>query len=146
MVSFYTGLLTGLKKDIKDKEKFKQYGKTIADFMRFPYGSALPVDLLPKEGTTNEKYLEYVGVHISILDFIYERKPKIRTEIIDDDIALYTISNIELFDKSEDFDVHYYIASGVVEKIVSRFFPRVSCNVDNIDIKKRIVQITLKLN
>jgi len=145
ILSFYIGLLKGLKKDITDKDKYKNYGRIIAEFMRFPYGSAISDNFSPKEGTTNEKYLKYIGDHISVLDFIHEKKPKIASEI-KDNLAMYTISDIELFDKSEDFDIHYYIASGVVEKIVSRFFPRANCNVDDIDIKNRIVKLSLKLN
>jgi predicted transcriptional regulator len=145
MLSFYTGLLTGLKEDITNKENYKKYGKTIADFMRFPYGSAISDEFLPKEGSTIDKYLKYLGAHISILDFIYEKKPKIKIELMEDNV-LYTISDIELFDKSKDFDVHYYIASGVIEKIVSRRFPKGSCNVEEIDVEKRYVKISLKLN
>jgi predicted transcriptional regulator len=145
MLSYYTGLLKGLKEDITNKENYKKYGKTIADFMRFPYGSAISDEVLPKEGSTNEKYLKYLGTHISILDFIYEQQPKIKTELMEDK-ALYTISDIELFDKSEDFDVHYYIASGVLEKIISRRFPKASCNVEEINVEKRFVKISLKLN
>ena len=80
-----------------------------------------------------DRALNYLGMYSSF-------------EEIKDNLAMYTISDIELFDKSEDFDIHYYIASGVVEKIVSRFFPRANCNVDDIDIKNRIVKLSLKLN
>ena len=144
-LSFYMGLLKGLKEDIIDKEKFKKYGKSIAEFMRFPYGSTISDIVVPKDSSTSKKYLEYVRDNISILDFIYEGKPKITTELMGEE-ALYTISDIELFDKSEHFDVHYYIASGVLEKIVSRQFPNASCNVEEINVKKRLVKISLKLN
>lgn len=144
MLSFYTGLLKGIKEDIKDKEQYKKYGTIIAEFMKFPYGSAVSTDVLPKEGSTNEEYLTYIGEQFSIFDFIYEQKPKISTEISSKK-ALYTISDIELFDKSKDLDVHYYIASGVIEKIVSRFFKKAYANVEEIDIKKRIVRISLDL-
>ncbi len=145
MLSFYSGLLKGLKEDITDKEQFKRYGKTIAEFMKYPYGSAIADNILPSKGGTIKKYYMYIADNLSLLDFIYEQKPKITTEVKEDK-ALYTISDIELFDKSEHFDVHYYIASGVVEKIASRFFPKAFCNVEEIDVKKRIVKISLKLN
>jgi len=145
MLSFYTGLLKGLKEDIFDKEQFKKYGKIIADFMRFPYGSAVSEMVLPKKGSTNEKYLMYIGDHLSVFDFIYEQKPKITTEVIGAE-AIYTITDIELFDKSEDFDVHYHIASGVVEKLVSKYFPNAKCNVEEIDVKNRIVKLSLKID
>ena len=145
MLPFYTGLLKGLKEDITDKEYYKKYGKRIADFMKFPYGSEVTDYALPKKDSTTEKYLEYIGERLSIFNFIYTSKPKILTEIMENK-ALYTISDIELFDNSEDFDVHYYIASGVIEKVASRFFPKVSCEVEEIDLKNRIVKISLKLN
>jgi hypothetical protein len=145
MISFYTGLLKGLKEDITDKEKFKRYGKIIAGYMNFPYGSAISDDFLPKKGSTNEKYLKYIGDHISFLDFIYEQKPKIKTEV-EGNKAIYTISDIELFDKSKDFDAHYYIASGIIERIASRRFPEAYCKIEEIDVEKRIVKISLKLN
>lgn len=142
--SFYSGLLRGLKEDITEKEKFKKYGKIIAEFMRFPYGSSIFDVLKPKDNRSNEKYLEYIGDHISILDVIHEQKPTRTTKLMGEE-ALYTISDIELFDKSEHFDVHYYIASGVLEKIVSKWFPQASCNVEEIDVEKRFVKISLKL-
>ncbi len=145
MLSFYTGLLKGIKEEITDKETYKKFGKTIADFMKYPYGSPLSADILPNKGGTKEKYYRYIGENLSLLGFIYERKPKIKTEVMDDK-TFYTISDIELFDKSEDFDVHYYITSGVIEKIASRFFPKAFCDVEEIDVKKRIVKISLKLN
>jgi hypothetical protein len=144
MLSFYTGLLKGLKEDIFDKEQFKKYGKIIADFMSFPYGSTVSEMVLPKKGSTNEKYLMFIGDHLSVFDFIYEQKPKITTEVRGAE-AIYTITDIELFDKSEDFDVHYHIASGVVEKLVSKYFPNAKCNVEEIDVKNRIVKLKLSL-
>jgi len=145
IISFYTGLLKGIKEDITNKDKFKNYGKKVADSMKFPYGTPITKTIIPKEGTTNEEYLNYIGDQLSIFDFIYEQKPKIVTEVIEDK-AIYTISDIELFDTSEDFDVHYYIASGVVEKLVSRFFPNVLVDVEEINVKKRTVKMILKLN
>lgn len=145
MLSFYTGLLNGLKEDIFDKEQFKKYGKIIADFMRFPYGSTVSEMVLPNKGSNNEKYLMYIGDHLSVFDFIYEQKPKITTEVIGAE-AIYTVTDIKLFDKSEDFDVHYHIASGIVEKLVSKYFPNAKCNVEEIDVKNRIVKLSLKIN
>ena len=145
MLSFYIGLLKGIKEKITDKETFKKFGKTIADFMKFPYGSAIPADVLPSKGGTKEKYYKFIGDNLSLLDFIYEQKPKITTEMKDDK-TIYTISDIELFDKSEDFDVHYYIVSGVLEKSISRFFSKAFCNIEEIDVKNRIVKISLKLD
>ena len=144
-LSFYSGLLKGLKEDITEEEKFKKYGRIIADFMNFPYGSSIFDVLGLKKGISNEKYLEYIGKHFSVLYFMHEIKPKITTKLMGDE-ALYTISDLELFDKSEHFDVHYYIISGILEKIVSRRFPNASCNVKEIDVEKRSVQISLKLN
>jgi hypothetical protein len=112
--------------------------------MNFPYGSSVFDILLPKDGSSNEKYLEYIGNHFSVLHFMHNKKPKITTKIMGDE-ALYTISDLELFDKFEHFDVHYYITSGILEKIVSRRFPNASCNVKEIDIEKRLVKISLKL-
>ena len=145
MLSFYTGLLKGIKEEITDKETYKKFGKIIAEFMKFPYGSAISPDILPSKGGTKEEYYKFIGDNLSFIDFIYEQKPKIKTEMMHDK-TLYTISDIELFDKSEDFDVHYYIASGVVEKLTSRVFPKAFCNVEEINVKKRIVKISLKLN
>ncbi len=144
-LSFYSGLLKGLKEDIIEKEKFKKYGNIIAEFMKFPYGSTISDAVLPKDSSNNDKFLEYIGDHISILNFIHEQKPKITTKLMGEE-ALYTIRDIELFEKSEHFDVHYYIASGVLEKIVSRQFPKAFCNVEKIDVEKRLVKISLKLN
>ena len=59
MLPFYTGLLNGLKEDITDREYYKKYGKRIADFMKFPYGSEVIDYVLPKKDRTNEKYLKF---------------------------------------------------------------------------------------
>jgi len=143
--SFYLGLLKGLKEDITEKIKFKKFGKNIAEFMKFPYGSSISDDVLPKDSRIDEKFLKFIGDYIFVFNYMHERKPKVTTQIIDD-MAIYTISNIDLFEKSEHYDVHYYIASGVLEKLVSRRFPNASCNVKEVDIEKRIAKISLKLN
>ena len=145
MLSYYTGLLSGLKKEITDKEKFKEFGRTIGNFMGFPYGSAFPADVMPQKKGNIEKFLKYFGKSFSFIDFIYERRPKVETEI-NGNKAIFTISDIELFEKSENYDVHYYIASGVIEKTVSESLKReVICNVENIDVKKRIVKMSLEI-
>jgi hypothetical protein len=143
--SFYLGLLKGLKEDITEKEKLKKFGKNIAEFMRFPYGSSISDEALTKDSRIDEKYLKFIGDYIFLFNFMHERKPKVTTQLTGD-MAIYTISNIDLFEKSEYYDVHYYIASGVLEKIASRRFPKASCNVEEIDIEKQIVKLSLKLN
>lgn len=145
MLSYYIGLLTGLKKEIHDKEKFKQFGITIADFMGFPYGSAYPDAVMPNKEGTIEKFFKYFGKTFSYIDFIYEKHPIIKTEI-EGNKAKFTLSEIELFDRSENYDVHFYISSGVIEAIVSKTLQRNSyCNVEEIDIKNKSVKLLLEI-
>ena len=60
MLSYYTGLLSGLKKEITDKEKYKDFGRTIADFMEFPYGSAYPAEVMPTKKGDIKRFLKYL--------------------------------------------------------------------------------------
>lgn len=145
MLSYYTGLLSGLKKEITDHEKYKDFGRTIADFMEFPYGSGFPENI--KNSKDNyRKYLKYFGKTLPYIDFIYEEKPNIEI-IVEENKAIYTLTKISLFDKSENFDVHYFIASGVIERIISKSLQRdVRCNVKEIDPKGRSVKLIVEIN
>ena len=145
MLSYYTGLLEGLKDEIQDSETFKNFGRKIAKYMGFPYGSDYPDSVLPNKKGSIEKFLKYFGKTFSYIDFIYERRPNVKTKISGNK-AEYLLTDIELFDKSENYDVHYYIASGVIEATVSNSLKREAvCSIDYIDVKKRRVKIILEI-
>ena len=145
MLSYYTGLLEGIKDEIKDSETFKTIGKKIAKYMGFPYGSAYPDSVMPNRKGSIEKFLKYFGKTFSYIDFIYERRPKVKTTQ-SGNTAKYYLTEIELFDMSEDYDVHFYIASGVIEVIVSNSLKRqVECKIEDVNVKERSVIFSLNI-
>ena len=147
MLSFYMGLLSGLKHEIKDSEKFKNIGLIIAEQLGFPlgfsYSSEHPNDIkLPNI----ERFFSYIGNSIFFIDFIFEIRPDIKTEV-NGNVATFTMTNIKLFDKSENFDVHFHIVSGVVEGVISKSLKRkVRSNIEYIDVKNKSVQLSLEID
>ncbi len=146
IVSYYSGLLSCLKDEINDYKKFKGFGRKIANFMVFPYGSEFPDDVLPTRKGTVRSFLKYLGKALPYIDFIHGRKIDVSININDEgNIAKYLITNVELL-KIEDFDIHFYIVSGIVEELVLKTIKKKCiCNVENIDILNKSVEISIEI-
>ncbi|MHA1147951.1 MAG: hypothetical protein ACTSR8_06865 [Promethearchaeota archaeon] len=143
MLAYYSGLLASLKHEIKDKEKYKEFGNTIADFIQFAFTFSFPENEKLRKGPDYSGYFKNFKKIMTYIDFIYEKNPKIKMEKIDNGF-LFHMSDIDLFDKSEDLNLHYYIASGVMEKLISRDLKKeVSCDVGDIDVKNRSVNLKI---
>ncbi|MCP4760176.1 MAG: hypothetical protein GY870_00245 [archaeon] len=145
MISYYLGIIQGLKEEFTDYKKFKQIGRKIADNLNFPYGSLFPAAVNPRKGATPSSFFNYVGNNLSLLDVVYEKRPKISIEL-EEDGASYIFSEINTFDKSKDFDVHFFIMSGLIEKLISKFFPKVKCDVEEIDLERGYVKLKLNIS
>jgi len=143
MLAYYIGLLSSIKREIRDTEKYKEFGKIIADYIGFAYSFSFPENANLKKGPDYSKYFKNFSKLLTYIDFIYENKPKIKTEVIDKGV-IFNISDIDLFDKSKELDFHYYIASGVIEKLVSKDLNKVIiCNVEEIDTDKKSVRLKI---
>lgn len=145
--SFYIGFLSSLKKEFSNKEKFKEFGTNIANFMEFPYGSKAPENVKPTRKGNTKKFLDYISKLFPYIDFIHEHKLDVETSINDDgNKATYYLKNIELLEISKDFDVHFYIESGVIEASISKVINRKCiCNVEKIDITNKSVILTIEI-
>jgi len=143
MLAYYTGLLTSIKSQIKNKEKFKEIGKEIAKHIKFVY-SFPPPDTSGKEKVQIYKeYLRFMKKILTHIDIIYEKKPKVKMEIIENGVIFF-ISNIEIFEKSKELDYHYYIASGVIEILGSKGLKRdIQCDVEEIDVENKSVKLKI---
>jgi predicted transcriptional regulator len=143
MLAYYTGLLTSLKKEIKDKSKYKEFGKTIVDYIESIYLFSFPDNKEFRKGPDYTNYLKNVKKLIIYTDFIYEENPKIEMEPIENG-AIFKISKIKLFEKSKDFAYHYYLASGVIERFISKHLEKdVECSVEEIDLKNNSVKLKI---
>ncbi len=147
MSSLYLGLLSGLKHEINDTEKFKNIGLIIGDQLGFPlgfsYSSEHPDDIkLPNI----ERFFNYVGNSMLFIDFIFKASPDIKTET-NGNKATFTITNVDLFDQSESFFVHFHILSGIIEGIISKSLKKeVRCDIEYIDVKNQSVQLSLEID
>ena len=143
MLAYYSGLLASLKREITDKRKYKEFGKTIADFIEFAYSFSLAENEDIRKGPDYSYFFKNLSKILTYIDFVYENRPKIKVNAIKN-TAHFLISNIDLFEKSEELDYHYYIASGVIEKLGSKFLEkRIICNVDKIDLDNKTVELKI---
>ena len=143
MLAYYSGLLSSLKREISDKGKYKEFGKNIAEFIEFAYSFSLPENADLRKGPDYSSFFKNVRKILNYIDFVYENRPKIKVEAIKNS-AQFLITDIDLFEKSKDLDYHYYIASGVIEKLGSKFLEKeVECNVEDIDLDNKTVKLKI---
>lgn len=145
-LSFYEGILAWMKDRIKDNESYKELGMTIANFLPLPTGS-YQTNLLPSVIESTSKFLKYFGKAFTYYDFLFDEK--LEVEVLIDKVgtsAIYKLNNIDLLKKSGSFDKHFYVMSGVIESVVSKWLKRdIICKVDFIDSENKIVQLSLKV-
>ncbi|TXT58186.1 MAG: hypothetical protein BAJALOKI2v1_420008 [Promethearchaeota archaeon] len=144
--SYFSGFLTGIKEINLSKEKLKTIGSTIADFMDFPYGSKFPDEILPDKSGSFIDFYEYFGEILPFVRYIYRNGIKVETDIHEEENkAYYTIKNVNNLDKF--LDVHFYIMTGVIEKtIFNKLNKKSVCQVEDIDIDKKQVKLSLKIS
>jgi hypothetical protein len=145
-MSFYEGILAWMKERIKDDENYKELGHSIAKFIPIPIGS-YQANLLPSKNVSIGNFLKYYGNLFTYYDFLFDEK--LTVEVLVDNTgtsAIYKLINIEILEKSVNFEKHFYIMSGIIESLISKWLKRATiCSVDFIDIKNKIVQISLKV-
>ena len=146
MLAYYAGLLSSIKSEFPDLNKFKEFGYIINDFMTFPFSSSPNGTMQWKDGLMKEFMKYYTNVYPH-LDLTMDRNVIIEEDISDDGkTAIIRLKNLKVFDISENFDVHYYIISGIIEKAFSKMLKReVICNVKKIDASEKIVEISIEI-
>lgn len=144
--SYFSGLLTGIKEINLRKDDLKTIGRTIADFMDFPYGSKFPDEILTDKSGSFKEFYEYFGEILPFVRYIYRNGIKVETQLQEkENKAFYTIKKVNNLDKF--LDVHFHIMTGVIEKTILNKLERKSvCEVEEIDIEKKQVKISLKIS
>ena len=144
--NYYLGLLYFFKKEFSDKTKYKEFGREIAHYLNFPYGSKYPKTFLPSEEGSVKNFLQYLGDTFSFFDFIYDISPKVESRIRGNN-ADYHLTEITLFEKSETLHDHFYIVAGVLEQTIANSLDRdVECLIKKISPQKREVIISVTIN
>lgn len=145
-IGFYEGFLAWMDKNVNDNESYKELGFTIAKFLPLPTGS-YQKDLLSSNTGSIKNFLKYFGKGFTYYDWVYDEKLKV--EVLVDNTgtsAIYKLNNINILEKTRNFDKHFYVMSGVIESLVSTWLKRkTSCKVDFIDVENKKVQISLKI-
>jgi len=145
MLSYYAGLLSCIKSEFTDLNKFKEFGYIINDFMIFPFSSEIPEDIKQSKIDLLKGIFEYYTNIFPRLDLLMDKNVIIEKEIKEkDNSILIRLKNLKIFDTSENFDVHFYITSGITEKAFTKSFGRkVVCNVNKIDVSKKLVEFLI---
>jgi hypothetical protein len=144
--NYYLGLLSFFKKEFSLKTKYKEFGREIAQYLKFPYGSKYRKKVLPTKEGSVEEFLQYLGDSFSFLDFIYDISPKVESRIRGNN-ADYHLTEITLFEKSETLHDHFYIVAGVLEQTIANSLDRdVQCFIKKISPQKREVIISVTIN
>lgn len=144
--AFYKSLLSGMKEKFSEKEEFKKIGYLISDSM-FTFLVEQYPKSLREQITSFKDFLNYFGKMYPYLDFLYSKNLTIEEEINEkEEKGLYRFKNVEILNVSEDFEYHFYIISGIIEKTLSKLFKRkpVICNVESINKEEKIVTISIK--
>jgi len=147
MLAYYAGLLSSIKKEFSDLNKFKEFGYIINNFMIFPFSSAIPEDIKQSKIELLKGIFEYYTNIFPRLDLLMDKNVIIEKHIQEkENSIIIRLKNLKIFDTSKDFDVHFYIISGITEKAFTKSFGRkVTCNVNKIDISKKIVEFSIKI-
>jgi len=143
--SYFEGLLNGLDSALGDKEKLKEIGKEIARYTDFPYGSRVPVEVLPKNnGKSVEKFLTYFGSMIPFVQFVYRNKINISTTVDEKKRkAVYRVSNIR--ELGGFMQNHFFIMIGVIERTIEKKLNlEVRCQIEKMDFENDIVEFSLE--
>ena len=147
IISYYIGLLSGFKKQIANKNKYKEIGINIAKFMEFPFVSQIPKEVLPSNGSSYNDFLTYFGVLYHYIDFLHDKTNFPEVKVISGSRkAIFHFKNLNTLEKSDFYSVHYYLMSGLVEVVISSILKtKTICNVDKIDLDNKAVEISIEV-
>ncbi len=136
IASFYQGLLSGFISELADKKEkvFKKIGFNMDKFITFPVGSGIPKDILKPEKGSYKKLLNYYAEFYNTMDYIIDKNTEIEVNInAKGNKAIYILKNIKPLEENEDFAMHFYIITGMIEKTLPLLIQRkVICNIEKI--------------
>ncbi|MFX1337370.1 MAG: hypothetical protein ACFFDK_02030 [Promethearchaeota archaeon] len=145
---FYNGILTGLKNKFTNKNEFKELGYIIADVMSTELIEQFPKSLRDQIKSFKD-FLEYFAKVYPYLDIVPDNNLIIEEQISEDGTkALFHFKNTNLFNLSEDFEYHYYLLTGMMERSLSRIFrTNIKVEVESINLNDKSVKISvIKMN
>ncbi|MFX1445771.1 MAG: hypothetical protein ACFFHV_20335 [Promethearchaeota archaeon] len=145
---FYNGILTGLKNKFTNKNEFKELGYIIADVMSTELIEQFPKSLREQIKSFKD-FLEYFAKVYPYLDIVPDNNLIIEEQISEDGTkALFHFKNTNLFNLSEDFEYHYYLLTGMMERSLSRIFrTNIKVEVESINLNDKSVKISvIKMN
>jgi hypothetical protein len=145
MRSFYECILSGIKGKL-NKEELKEIGNIIGENL-YDYSLEQFPKSLKKQITSHRQFISSFPKFYPYLDMFYPKDLKIECTVNEEEEkAVYHFKNVELLDISEDFELHFYILAGILERQISKTFPRrpTICNVLSVNKKEKTVKISLE--
>jgi hypothetical protein len=145
MRKIYNSILTGIKGKF-NKEEYKEIGHILAEEI-YDYVIEQFPKSLKTQMTSYRKFLSSFAKFYPYVDIFYLKELKVEADVNEEEEkAVYHFKNVELFEISEDFDQHFYILAGALERTLSKAFPRrpTICNVLSMSLKKKTVDIEIK--
>jgi hypothetical protein len=115
--------------------------------MIFPFSSAVPENIKQSKIDLLKGIFEYYTNIFPKLDLLMDKNVIIEKNIKEKDNSIVIrLKNLQIFDTSEDFDVHFYIISGITEKAFTHSFGReVICDVKKINVSEKTVEFLIKI-
>jgi len=145
MRTFYSSILSGIKEKFS-KEEYKEIGHIISDNMYDFLMEQFPKSLTT-EITSYRKFLSSFAKFYPYVDMFYLKDLKIEEDVNEEEEkAVYHFKNVELLNISENFEQHFYILAGVLERTLSKSFPRrpTICTVLSVNIKEKSVKMSFE--
>ncbi|MBY9003184.1 MAG: hypothetical protein KGD73_04370 [Candidatus Lokiarchaeota archaeon] len=142
--TFYQSILSGIKGKF-NKEEYKEIGHIISDNL-YDYLMGQFPKSLKTQITSYRKFLNTFAKFYPYLDIFYSKELIIEYDVNEEEEkAVYHFKNVDLLDISEDFENHFYILAGVLEKVLSSVFPRrpTICTILSVNSREKTVKISI---
>ena len=122
--SFYKGLLVALNDEFpEDRVKFKEFGKTIAKHVNFPYEVDDLAQLMGSEELLKKEFIEVLGVIRPYFSLLHD---KISLKDIDinekERKLLFHFVNSDMLEEIQEGINHFYLLAGFLEEKVREKF------------------------
>ncbi len=141
---FYNGILTGLKAKFSNKKEFKELGYVVSDVMIRELIEQFPKSLRDQIKSFKD-FLQYFAKLYPYLDIVPDSNLIIEEDISEDgNKAIFHFKNTKLFNLSKDFEYHFYILTGMMERSLSRIFRiKLAVEIESINIDEKSVKISV---
>lgn len=145
MRKFYRSILSGIKGKLSEEE-YREIGHIVAEEL-YDYVIEQFPNSLKALITSFRKFLNSFAKFYPYVEIFYLKNLIVEGEVNEaEEKAVYQFKNVELFEISEDFDKHFYILAGALERILSKTFPRrpTICKVLSLNAKEKSVKISIE--